>query len=199
MRSCINVFLLLLGILFALTSASAKTSPESTVRSLYHQVIMRKPLGIPKDADRKVIWPFLSKRLISELNAAQGCESDYFRQHAGQNGKPAIDWIETGLFSGANEKGLPAEANVERSAQQNDGSTLVYVRLTYKETSETYGRTADPANTFHWNIAAVVVSQDGEFRVDDILFLNDDGMKIESRMSDFFRGCNGSRWVGDKQ
>jgi hypothetical protein len=179
-------------------SVTAGRSPGSVVRDLYQQLVVRRPLGIPKGADKAAIWPFLSKGLIRRLDAAQTCEDDYFRQHKGEEGKPRFGWLETGLFSGANERGIPAEAVVERTKPQKDGSFHVYVRLTYKESSETYGRTPDPANKFHWHVAAVVISEDGRFVVDDVLLFKDESTKTESRPAVSFPGCDGSRWIGDK-
>jgi hypothetical protein len=171
---------------------------DSVVRELYQQVVARKPLGIPKSADKETIWPFLSKGLKQRLDAAQACEDDYFRQHTDKDSKPGFDWLEASLFSGANERGIPATAVLERTEREKDGSSRVYVRLTYKESFETYGRPPDPANTFHWHVAAATISEGGRFVVDDVLLFEDDSMKIASRLADSFPGCEGSRWVGDK-
>jgi hypothetical protein len=177
--------------------ATARSSPASAVQELYQQVVARKPLGIPKGADRAALSPFLSKELRRKLDVAQSCEDDYFRQHAGETGKPEFDWLETGIFSGSNERGIPAAAVVERPERQKDGSFYVFVRLTYKESLATYGKTPDPANMFHWDVAAVVISEDGKFVVNDVLLFKDDSHTIESRVADSFRGCDGSRWTGD--
>jgi hypothetical protein len=192
------LIMLLQLVSFVFPDAPAEHSPDSVVQGLYQQVVARKPLGIPKGADRAALWPFLSKRLVQNLDTAQNCETDYQRQHAGQNGKPAFEWLETGLFSGANEKGIPTSATVERTELQNDGTFRVYVRLTYKESFETYGKPPDPAHKFDWHIAAVVKSEDGRLVVDDVLLFKDDSTKIASHLADSFPGCNGSRWTGDK-
>jgi hypothetical protein len=193
------VIILLLVVSFLSPSGTAAPSPDSVVKDLYQQVLARKPLGIPKGADRAALSPFFSKGLLRRLDTAQSCEDDYFRQHAGENGKPGFVWLETGIFSGSKERGLPAAAVVERTERQKDGSVYVFVRLTYKESSETYGKTPNPANTFHWDVAAIVISEGGKFFVNDVLFLKDNSNTIESRMSDSFPGCDGSHWVGDKR
>jgi len=174
----------------------AADSPQTTVRGLYQQIVARKPIGIPKKADKVAIRPFLSEGLIRRLEAAQACETDYIHTHAGSDAKPAYPWLETGLFSGANEKGIAAEAVVEHAVKQKNGSVLVYVRLTYKESFETYGKPPDPANRFNWRVAAVVTFEGGRSVVDDILFFKDDSAKIDSRLTDSFAGCDGPRWVG---
>lgn len=192
------IFLLLLASYLS-PHGIAGPSPEDVVRELYQQVVARKPLGIPKAADRDALSPFLSKELLRRLAAAKSCEEDYSRKHAGEDGKPAFVWLETGIFSGSNERSLPATAVVERTARQKDGPFYVYVRLTYKESSETYGRTPDPANRFHWDVAAVVISEGGKFLVNDVLVFKVNSKEIESRITDYFPGCDGSRWVGDKR
>jgi hypothetical protein len=179
-------------------TASPTSSPDSVVRKLYQEVVARKPLGIPKGADRTAIWPYLSKALIQKLEVAQNCEDDYFRHHAGEGQKPEFGWLEFGLFSGANERGIPAAAVVTRTEPQNDGSFLVYVRLTYKESPETYGRTPTDANTSNWDVAAVVILESGRLVVDNVLLMNGDSTKVESRLTNSFSGCSGPHWVGDK-
>jgi hypothetical protein len=191
------ILLMLASCLFPVGIAAP--SPDSVVRELYRQVVTRRPLGIPKGADKAAIDPFLSKELIQKLDAAQACQDDYFRQHADKDSKPAFGWLETGLFSGANEKAIPSAAVVERTEPEKDGSFLVHMRLTYKESTETYGKTPDPTNTFHWSVAAVVISERGRFVIDDILLLKDNSTKIDSRLSSSFSGCDGPRWVGDKK
>jgi hypothetical protein len=173
-------------------------SPDSVVRELYQQVVARRPLGIPKGDDRAALWPFLSLRVIQKLGTAQACEDDYLRQTPDKNGKPAFGWLETDLFSGSNEWAIPASAVVDRTKPMKDGTFRVYVRLTYKESFETYGRPPDPANTFDWHVAAVVKSEGGRFVVDDVLRFEDGSTKTASRLTDSFRGCDGPRWVGIK-
>ena len=193
------IVLLLLVSCLAPANGNADPSPDSVVRGLYKQVVARKPLGIPKLADRAALAPFLSRALNRKLDEAQVCEDDYFRHHTDKNEKPSFAWLEMGLFSGANEEAIPSAAVVDHTVQQKDGAFRVFVRLTYRETYETYGKPPDPANTFDWQIAAVVVSEDGQFRVNDVLFFDDNATKVESRLTDLFHECHGSRWVGERQ
>jgi hypothetical protein len=193
MKLCIFVMLLLGSYV---STGPVEGLPDAVVRELYQQVVARKPIGIPKGPDKAAIVPYMSKRLIQRLDAAQACEDDYYRQHPGEDAKPEFGWLETGLFSGANERALPAAAVVQRTEPQKDGSFYVYVRLTYRESVETHGRPPDSANTSHWRVAAVVISEDGRFVVDDVLLFKDDSSKIESSIGDSFAGCEGPHWVG---
>ena len=124
--------MLLLAMGCVLPLMIAADSPESIVRELYQPKVARKPLGIPKKADKVAILPFLSKGLIRRLDAAQARETDYLQKHAGGDEEPASAWLETRLFSDASEKSFPAEARVGHSQKQTDGSILVYLRLAYK-------------------------------------------------------------------
>ena len=180
----VAIWVLLAGCLSP--TVTAGPSAEAVVRELYQQIVARRPLGIPRGVDKAAIWPLLSKRLIYRLETAQACENSYFQQHAGEDGKPGFGWLEVNLFSGGNEQALPSAAVVERTSAQKDGSLRVYVRLRYKESFATYGRPPDPANTFRWRVAASVISEDGRFVIDDILFLKDDSTDIESRLTRCF-------------
>jgi hypothetical protein len=178
---------------------AADNSPDVVVRELYKQVVARKPIGIPQNADKSAVSPFLSKKLIHQLESAQSCEADYFRKHP-KNGddKPEFDWLELGLFSGANERAAPAAAVVTRTEPDKNGSYRVYVRLTYTDSIEANGRKPNPASTFHWNVAAMVISEDGRFVVDDVLLFKDNSTRVDSRLTSSFPGCDREHWVGQK-
>jgi hypothetical protein len=173
-------------------SMGAGSQPDAVVRKLYHEIVARRPLGIPKGADRSAIWPFLSSHLTNKLEIAQACETDYIHQHPGNDHKPEFGWLESGLFSGENEEALPAEAIVERTEPQKDGSFLVFVKLAFRGP-------AGAESPYYWQVAAKVISQGGQFRVDDILLFKDDSTAVVSRrLSESFAGCNGSQWIGQK-
>ena len=69
---------------------------------------------------------------------------------------------------------------------EKDGSFCVYVRLTLEE---------PPPEI--WQVAAVVVQENGHFVVDDVIYLKDENRLVESRLSGYLSGgCDGPRWVG---
>jgi hypothetical protein len=104
-----------------------------------------------------------------------------------------------GLFSGGNEEALPADAIVQRTEIQRDGSYRVHVELTYRESLETYGRTPDPPNTFKWTVVASVIRDEGRFAVDDVLYMNEETKRIESRLSEVLNVGEDGGCVGNKQ
>jgi hypothetical protein len=161
--------------------------PEAVVRGLYRQVVARHPIGIPRGADLKALAPYLSEGLFRRLDLALSCECDYSRQHQDPDEKPEIEWLELGLFSGANEKALPAAFHLERTQPEKDGSFRVYVRLTY-------GKLESAPD---WHVAVFVVREGGHFVVDDVVFLKEDVQDVEPPLSKLLTlGCDGSRWVG---
>lgn len=185
-----------------LPSAGLPKDAISEVTELYKQVVLRKPLGLPRNSDRQAIFPFLSVGLIQRLEEAQACEDDYHRRNDDgdrrEQLKPAYAWLESGLFSGDNEEAIPSASAVLRSDKQGDGSFRVLVRLTYKETFKTYGRPPDPKNQFNWKVVALVVREGRRFAIDDVLYLNaNDSTKVESRLSEVLNsGCENGKWVG---
>ena len=183
---------------FVFPNAPSDQSPDSVVRELYQQDVARRPLGIPKGEDKTALWPFLSKRLIQKLDAAQSCEDDYLRRRPDHESKPAFGWLETGLFSGSNKWAIPASSAVERTEPMKDATFRVYVRLTYKESFETNGEPPDPKHKFDWHVVAVVVSEEGRFVVNDVLLFRNDSTKSASRLTDSFAGCEGPHRVGIK-
>jgi hypothetical protein len=188
--------LLSCALLLAMTATAPREQPDAVVRRLYEQVVARRPMGIPGGADMDAIGPLLSRRRVRDLETARACEADYFRQFPDPMMKPTFGWLELGLFSGGTEQAIPREFAIERTEKGRRGTHRVTVRLTYRETFETYGRPPDPNDTFSWNVAAIVTSEDGRFVVDDILLFEEDSSKVWFRLSKAFGGCDGPRWTG---
>jgi hypothetical protein len=195
------VIMLVLMTMNASIQVAQAAQPETIVQHMYAQIVKRQPLGIPTGADKTAIWPFLSKRLVQIFETAKACEDDYFRKHSGSDEKPVFVWLEMGLFSGDVEMAMPTEVIVERTEQQNDDTSIVYVRFTYNDSVYYPDRyqASDSYTPFHWHGAAVVIAEDGRFVIDDILLFKRDSTTIEFRLSNFFRGCDGPRWVGDEK
>ncbi len=186
-------------VLISVAAASQPERPDVVVRQLYRHIIARRPIGIPTGADKKAIWPLLSRKLITQLEAGEACEADYRRLHATDDGKPAFSWLESGLFSGENERALPVEATVERTEAVGTGAFRVSVLFTYRESFATYGRSTNPTGGLRWRGAALVVSEGGRFLIDDVALFQKGSTKTESLLSRAFAECDGSRWVGQRQ
>src|SRR5580700_2268815 len=148
--------------------------PQALVESLYVQVVARHPVGLPKGADMKTFAPYLSKTLLHRINLASACGADWYRQNPDPQLKPAFDWLELDLFSGADEEATPSSSVVERAQLEKDGSIRVYVKLTYKEPGE---------RPWTWRVAPIVLRANGQYVVDDVIFLKEDGESAEARLS----------------
>jgi hypothetical protein len=160
--------------------------------------VTRHPLGVPHGSAKAAIWPLLSKRLIKVFETQNACDQDLGLQH--QNANPPVKapgFYEDGLFSGSNEEGYINGATVGTTKVQADGSYLVYVKVwSYPDE---YGSLTPPGKIYRWRVAARVVSEDGQFVVDDILgfkgvFDYDKDVYMSTMMT---AGCKGPRAIPD--
>jgi len=181
--------------LLPLAAAGPAESPDAAVQQLYAHVVARRPLGIPRGADKEALWPLLSKRLARQLDDARACEADYDARPS-EIEKPPLPWREQGLFSGPNERAEPTEVAVERTEPMGKG-TRVFVRFSFSEVVDTYSRRESSGPRFRWPGAVLVKTEGGRFVVDDVELLKEPSNTIESRLSGLFAGCDGPRWAGD--
>ena len=160
---------------------------SAVVHSLYREVVVRHPIGIPDAAGMKVFAPYLSKGLLHRIDLALACAADWDRQYPDPNLKPEVAWLEVGLFSGDSEQALPRAFHIEKFQPEKDGSFRVYVRLIY-------GR---PPNQWIWHVAPILLQEDGHFVVDDVIYLKDESRKVDSRLTEYLAlGCDGPHWIG---
>jgi len=160
------------------------------VQSLYREIVARHPVGIPEGAEMKIFSPYLSKALLQKIDFAVACSTDWGWQHPDPNEKPGFAWLESGLFSGNDERTSPRAFRIEKTHQERDGSFRVYVRLTW-------GSSASP---WIWHVAATVIRENGHFVVDDVIYLKDKDRDDESSLSEHLSsGCDGPRWVGQEK
>ncbi len=179
---------------------------SGAVRVFYHEVIKRHPLGIPTGEDKRALWPLLSVRLARTLDTLQACENDYFEggrrlftPEKAAELKPSIGWMEYGLFSGADERAMPAEVTVTQVASRGGGRFRVHLRFTYRDTYETYGRPPDDSNTFEWTGIASVVFEGGRYVIDDFIPIDGDSGKRLPGLAKLFPECKGPRWAGTQR
>lgn len=115
------------------------------------------------------------------------CSRDWYRQNPKLDIKAPFGWSESGPFSGGNERESPGEFQIEKVQAEKDGSFRIGVKFTY--------RPKDGPGS--WRVADIVVPEDGHFVVDDVIFLKDEAMDREYRLSEVLaEGCDGPRWVG---
>lgn len=168
------------------------------VQKLYQEIVAHHPIGVPTSAEMAIIQPFLSNRLAEQLQTAQTCQDDYSRQHPTPSRIAKPGWLKSGLFSGEGSHASPAYAVVGRKRKQNDASFLVYVEL---EPVEAVINLGHGRRAFHggytWQVEARVISENGQFVVDDVRIFDRFPAEGPSRLlSDSFVGCDGSHWTG---
>ena len=168
-------------------TASLPNQPEAFVRSLYDEVVARHPLGL--SIDLKVFSPYLSKALLHRIDLAVACDEDWHRQNRDPTAKPP--GLEDGLFTGDDERAEPTAFHIEKAQAEKDSSTRVYVKLTRDDPGETPDI---------WNVAAILVRENGHLVVDDVIWLKDDPQGVDVRLSEYLSsGCDGPHWVGFKK
>ena len=180
----------LAGFAFTAAQTTERATPpsraESTVRSVYREVLNRAPSGLLDDAEMRIFSPYLSKSLRRKIELAQGCEKDWARQNRGQIMKAPFAWSEFGIFSGANERTSPERFHIESVHKTGDGAFQVVVSFTY--------RPVDGSGS--WRVKDRLIQEEGQFVMDEVFFLKDgteDGSTLTATLSE---GCEGARWVG---
>jgi hypothetical protein len=168
--------------------ADLSNEAELPVRRLYQQLVDRPIGGIPTIERMKSLSPYLSASLLNRIADARACGDDWFRLHPQNDTKAPLAWLEFGLFSGADDRSGPHTFQIERATSQKDGSIRVSVRLT---------EGIPPEKPWSWEVAAIVIRENGRFVINDVVFLKDKDVDTESRLSEILkRGCNGTHWVG---
>jgi hypothetical protein len=159
-----------------------------SVRRLYQQLVSRPIGGIPTLERMKSLSPYLSDSLLNRIAQARACGDDWFRLHPQNDIKAPLAWLEFGLFSGADDRSGPHTFHIQKAKSQEDNSIRVNVRLT---------EGIPPEKPWTWEVAVIVIRENGRFVINDVVFLKDKDVDTESRLSEILkRGCNGPHWVG---
>src|ERR1700675_1752637 len=140
------------------------TKPDALVRSLYTQVVARRPHDIPEGADTKVFAPYLSKAMLHRIDLAKDCSADWDKGNQDPHLKAEMASA-YGLFTGDGEEAEPRAYQIGRTESEKDGSTRVYVKLTWEK---------PPQRPWTWRVAAVVLRENGHYAIDDVIYLEDE-------------------------
>jgi len=179
---------------------------STPVTDLYRQVAARHPIGIPTGADKTALWPFLSRRLTQQLETAQACQDDYFRQHPNAEVEPRPAWLNSGIFVGDGKRVAPLFINPGAREAQKDGSYRVSMEAYERNNPGKHGYIIAggiPARYFasneEWPIVATVVRENDRFAVDDVRVFEGDVPDGPSRLLiESFAGCDGVHWTGER-
>lgn len=119
------------------------------------------------------------------------CFADWRKRSPDPSLKPPVGLIENGLFSGGDEEAQPGSFHIEKTEPGKDGSSRVYVRLTVGD---------PPDKSLVWDVAAVLVRENGRPVMDDVIYLKDKNNPSDVSLSKLLSdGCNGPRWVGESK
>jgi hypothetical protein len=168
---------------------------EAFVQSLYTEVVARHPHDIPEGEDMEVFAPYLSKALLHRIELAKACSDDWDRQNPEPKLKAEIA-SSYGLFSGEGVEAEPRAFQIEGAEPEEDGSSRVYVNLTWEK---------PPERPWKWRVAAIVSRENGHDVIDDVVYINDavydkaEAKPADKRLSEYLSaGCNGPHWSGYK-
>ena len=158
-------------------------TPQIVVQSLYDQVLKRHPIGIPYGDDATVFTPYLSHALIERLNSSMACVADWYRRNPDPNLKPVVGLLDTGVFSGDDERAEPTAFQIDRIKVERAGRSRVDVKLTW----------TDPAtDPWIWYVAVILVPENDHLAVDDVLYLKKRHGKVFSTLTGRLAfGCKG--------
>jgi hypothetical protein len=168
---------------------SLPNEPEAFVRSFYQKVVDLHPLGDSVGGHLKAFAHYLTKALLHRIDLANACDADWRRQNRDPGAKPP--GLEGGLFTGDDERAEPTAFHIERVQAENDASIRVYVKLIRSDPDE---------SPWSWNVAAILVRENGHLVVDDVIWLKDNPHDVDVRLSEYLaQDCDGPHWVGPKK
>lgn len=172
---------------------SASNQPKELVQRLYQQVVAHPPKGMLGKADLEIFAPLLSKTLLYKMDLAKACSDDWDRNSPDSRLKEIMASA-YGLFSGDGYEANPRTFRIQKTQSRPDGSLRVYVELTSGTSLE---------RPWTWRVAAVLVREDGQYVLNDVIYVNSSTYYGEEkrppnrRLSEYLSaGCNGSRWAG---
>jgi hypothetical protein len=176
---------------------------STSVNNLYKKITALHPIGIPTGADKTVIWPYLSARLVRQLETAQACQSDYLRQHPHAEGSTQPAWMTSDLFAGENDRTASFFVNTVHKQPMPDGTFAVTVDVTEVDTPKKpntiiAGGIPAYAVKSSWPAIATVSPENGHYLIDDIRVFEQDSTDGPSHLlSQIFGGCGGPYWTGE--
>jgi hypothetical protein len=168
---------------------SLPNEPKALAQSFYEKVMTLHPVGVSVGGQLKAFAPYLSKGLLHRIDMANACNADWRRQNRDPGAKPP--GLEGGLFTGDDERAEPTAFHIERVQAENDASIRVYVKLIRSDPDE---------SPWSWNVATILVRENGRLVVDDVIWLKDSPQDVDMRLSEYLsQDCDGPHWVGSKK
>jgi hypothetical protein len=159
-----------------ITSASpANIAPEAVVQNFYSQLLKLKVSGLPNESQLKDLSPYLSARLLDQIENAQKYQEKFKKE----NPEEKLPLIEGALFSSLFE-GI-SEFQIGKIESLENGYK-VFVHFSYKDSA------LSPEIT-EWQ-DAVIIKQEGErLVIEDVEYLGDWPFKPGNRLSEVLKNA----------
>jgi hypothetical protein len=140
------------------SSGTAGPAAEYLVERFCAVYLTQSEYGLLEGANRRVMVPFLSKRLLRQLDAAYACQQDWYRKlPKGSTDKPPF--VDCCLFSGMPD-GMPTSYKLGAHEALSDGRIKVVISFARKTTMD----------EIRWRDAAIVTREGGRYVIDDFLY-----------------------------
>jgi hypothetical protein len=171
----------MIGILLAVAAAIAVNPQAFVERFSATYMKQHRAYGLLEGKDRRVMAPFLTARLLRQLDDASACQRDWARQQPkGSTDKPP--YVDCCLFFGIAD-GNPTSIKTGAVEAMPDGRTKVVVDCELKL----------GADDIRWRDAVIVTMENGRWAVDDFVYDLD---RDAALLSKSFTECRGKRWIG---
>jgi len=160
-------------LLVALTS-----SPRTVVAKFFAVYIKQETYGLLEGKNREQLKPFLSRRLLKQLDDVVACEKDWERQQP-KDSTDKPPYIDCCLFSIPD--GMPTSYHVASVEKQEDGRYKVIVNL----------KMDAGGDHIAWREAMIVVREGEGFRIDDAYDPDRDSTTLTLQ----FTECKDGKWM----
>ncbi len=167
----------MLAPLLLLLLASVTPSPRLVVAKFFSVYIKQDAYGLLEGKNREQLKPFLSKRLLQQLDEVVACEKDWVRQQP-KDSTDKPPYIDCCLFSVPD--GMPTSYHVASVEMQKDGRYKVIVNLKMVEGRE----------HIEWREALIVVRESDHYAIDDAY----DPDRDTTPLSQGFTECKDGKW-----
>ena len=173
--------------------SSQRKQSATVVQELYQKVVVHRPSVIHKDAETKDFLPYLSEGLRHKLDLSNACLAESEQQSPYLKLTPKMNSDQM-LFTGIGNS--PISFQIKKTSPQKNGSLRVYVELTFKQPKYP---------PWSQRVAVVMIQENGQFLVDDVIYINDsdwvdhpEDKPADRRLSGYLSaGCNGTSWIGE--
>jgi len=161
----------------------AIATPQNLANRFCTAYLKQHEYGLLEGRDRRVMAPFLSARLLRQLDDARACQRDWYRQQPkGSTDKPPF--VDCCLFSSTPD-GMPTSYSIGETERLADGRYKIVVN--YRRKTKT--------DDIRWRDALIVKKERGRYVVDDVIY----DLERPSYLSKSFGECRGRHYANARR